>query len=613
MATKPVDIPMTLRDRVTATLAKINKRTLDYKKNMKDLKRDAKDTWETIGSATKVGAAAAIAAIGGLATAGIKYNATIEQSAASFKILLGSASAANDMVSQLQSIAVNSPFEFTGLQNSAKTMLGMGIQANNIIPYMNTLGDAVAAVGGNTETINGIALALGQIQAKGKISAEEMNQLAERGIPAWQILSKQMGKPASELMKMSQNGQLFADKTLPLIMKGLDERFGGSMKEMSKTFTYGLANMRESLQMILGKITAPLFSIIGADLAGLNEKLDKMNKDGSLQQWIDKASEAFVGLYNTIKTIGIVVYDVGKFFVNNWSWISPIIYGIVGALVAYKTIMIAAKIYTYAVTVALYAQTVAQIGLNTAIRANPMGWLIGLIGLLIAAGVLLVKNFETVKLVMMNVWNVLVGAAEWGVNAYLTYANFMLSVYKFAFDSIEFAGKSIWNGILSAGQAGINGFIGLIEKMIDKSLEGINGLIRGANKASNALGFGDVANELSFGGLGRVDFSGAKANNAAPKWDNKQWIPAVDFSAAQFSDSAISAQQKKANAQQAKNKAKDDKKIDDLTDAINSNTDATTYNTSATNSNTATLKGNKSAMDIVDGLFGRIERGLRTT
>lgn len=57
---------------------------------------------------------------------------------------------------------------------------------------MTTLGNTVAAVGGNSETLNNIARALGQIQTKGKLSAEEMNQLAENGVGAWDILSKQM-------------------------------------------------------------------------------------------------------------------------------------------------------------------------------------------------------------------------------------------------------------------------------------------------------------------------------------------------------------------------------------------------------------------------------------
>ncbi|MFH5181156.1 tape measure protein [Paenibacillus sp. TAB 01] len=45
---------------------------------------------------------------------------------------------------------------------------------------LHSLGDAVAAVGGDTEQMKGIALAIGQIQSKGKLSAEEVNQLAER-------------------------------------------------------------------------------------------------------------------------------------------------------------------------------------------------------------------------------------------------------------------------------------------------------------------------------------------------------------------------------------------------------------------------------------------------
>jgi hypothetical protein len=259
----------------------------------------------------------------------------------------------------------------------------------------------------------------------------------------------------------------------------------------------------------------------------------------------------------------------------------------------------------------------AQIGLNAAMSANPIGFIVTLLGLLVAAGVYVINNWEQVKLVGMNLWNSMVGVAQWAVNAYITYANTMLKVYLFAWDSIKFAGISIWDFILDAGQAGVNGFIGLIDNMIKKALTGINALISGANKVSKALGFKGLDN-ITFDGLGRVDFSGAKSKAVAPKWDDSfNPIGKVDFSGAKFSDDSIMNQTKKAQAESDKKRqANEDKLVSALkenTVATSDNTGGTDANTKETGKNTDALREAKSAEDIADTLLGRIDRHVYAT
>jgi tape measure domain-containing protein len=608
---RTVETRMTLRETVTGTLARINRGTLDYRRSLRELRSTANETWSSI----KTGATLAAAAFGAAGAAavglGIKTNAELEKSAMSFEILLQSGDKAKKMVSDLQSLALESPFDFVGLQNSAKKLLGMGFAGNQVIPIMHSLGNAVAATGGNTEQLEGIALALGQINSKGKVSAEEMNQLAERGIPAWQLLSKQMGKSTAELMKMGEQGELLANDAIPALVKGLDERFAGSMKKMSDTWDYTIANMKESISIGLASISLPLFNTIKKDLQGVQSTIQQMSKDGSLQEWGNKASSVLVDVYNKAKAIGMAIWEVGSFVVNNWSTISPIVYGIVGAFVAYKAIVIGVKAYTMAYAAALWVQTTAQLGLNAAMRANPIGFIVTLIGLAIVAGTYLINNWEQVKLVGMNTWNTVVDAAQWSVNALSNIGNIIIQTFKFAWDNVEFAGKSIWNGILGAGQVGVNGFINLVNSMIDKSLSGINYLISGANNLGSKLGLSSSIPELSFGGIGKVDFSGAMANAEKPKWDSEfNLLPKVDFSGAKFSDDSIMNQTKKAQAERDKNKQKSE---DKLAESLDKNTAATSENTGETDKNTKALKETQSAEDIADSLFGRIDRQLYGT
>ena len=82
----------------------------------------------------------------------------------------------------------------------AKKLEMAGLGGKYLEKNIIAVGDAVSAVGGNTETLNGVATALTQISMKGKVSAEEMQQLAERGIPAYKLLAEGMGVTEAQLM-----------------------------------------------------------------------------------------------------------------------------------------------------------------------------------------------------------------------------------------------------------------------------------------------------------------------------------------------------------------------------------------------------------------------------
>lgn len=601
MAAKDISKTLVLKDGVTGTLRKIIGGTVEYKKRLQDLKAQGTATWEAI----KTGAGAAAAATGAAATAmvglGVRANASLEVAEKSFGILLNSADAAKQMVTDLQRIAERSPFDFEGLQKSAKTLLGMGFAGQQVIPIMQILGDAVAAVGGNTDQLEGIALAIGQIQAKGKLQAEEVNQLAERGIPVWQLLSKEMGKTPAQLMKLAETGQLLSGEVLPHLMKGLRKKVGGSMDIMSDTFQYTLANIRETGTRELAGMTKPFFNEIKEDLKGVQAFLSS----GGAREWGARFSSALVSVYNGAKAVAGVVWSISSIVANNWSIIGPVVYGVVGALTIYKTSLVAATLWTalfgtessFAAvkTAAMGAAalvTTGQIGIltaaqrvfNAAVAANPVGLLITALGLLITAGVYVVQNWNTVKQKGKELWNVVVDAAEWGVNKFIDYANFMIRVYKYAWDSIKFGAISMWNGIVTAAEWGVQNMLAPL------------------NAALEAVGGKRID----------VNFGAAKFDAAAPSWDsNLNLIPHVDFRRAKFS----TGQNEIAQARKEQLEARSTREKQ-LTEALNANTKALAFNTDATAGNTAAtekntkaqLRENLSPIDLADSLLARIER-----
>lgn len=194
-----------------------------------------------------------------LAGMGIAMNASAEQTQAAFTTLLKSGEKAQSFLAELRDFAASTPFEFPELADSAKRLLAMGFAAEDIIPMMTSIGDAVGALGGGQAEIDRVTMALGQMRAKGKVSAEEMMQLAELGIPAWQMLADAMGLSTAEVMKLAEQGKITADQAIPALINGMNQAFGGSMQAQAMTFNGLLSTLKDNASMALMAFTGPLF------------------------------------------------------------------------------------------------------------------------------------------------------------------------------------------------------------------------------------------------------------------------------------------------------------------------------------------------------------------
>jgi hypothetical protein len=147
------------------------------------------------------------------------------------------------------------------------------------------------------------------------------------------------------------------------------------------------------------------------------EKFQEWEADGTIdkiREGIKKAVEVSKAVFEELKIVVKEVKDGLKatidFVVNNWGTIAPLIMTAVGAMIAYKAAMVGAKVYK-GITVAMTAyktitqtQTIAQWALNTALNANPIGLVIAAIAAIIAIGILLVKNWDTIKETLGLLW-----------------------------------------------------------------------------------------------------------------------------------------------------------------------------------------------------------------
>lgn len=208
-------------------------------------------------------------------TLGVEFNAMKEQAEIAFTTMLGGAREATTMMQQLQEFAARTPFEFERLIPSTQRLMAFGFEAQRIIPMLRNIGDAVAGLGGGEEMINRVTLALGQMQAKGVVAAQEMMQLTEAGIPAWEYLARALDTDVAGAMKLVEQRTVDAGTAIDAVLAGMERDFGGMMEEQSRTWDGLWSTIHDTWQQIAGELTEPIVLGAKGPLEKLVTTLDK--------------------------------------------------------------------------------------------------------------------------------------------------------------------------------------------------------------------------------------------------------------------------------------------------------------------------------------------------
>jgi len=174
------------------------------------------------------------AAFGLVGAASVKMAGDMQATEKAFETLLGGSQKAKDFLADLAQFAAETPFELKGLQETAKRLLAFRFAAEDIIPIMTVIGDAAGMLGSGQEGIDRMVTAISQISAKGKVQAEEVMQLAEAGVNAWQYLADSMGMSIAEVMDKVSKGEVDAQTGINAILLGMQRDFKGGMEQQAK-------------------------------------------------------------------------------------------------------------------------------------------------------------------------------------------------------------------------------------------------------------------------------------------------------------------------------------------------------------------------------------------
>lgn len=334
---------------VASILIKIGANSSELRKELANTKKELETN---LGSATMTASNIAVAGIAGIAASlgalgvkAVQAAGSFQQTQAAMTNMLGSAEQAQSLLSDLQSFAAKTPFEFNDVAAATQKFLAFGFTAEQVIPTLTAVGDAAAGVGLGKEGVDRVTLALGQMAAKAKVQSDEMLQLTEAGIPAWQMLADKIGVSVPQAMDMVSKGAVDAQTGLQALVGGMEEKFGGMMEQQSSTITGTWSNMMDGLsqtaiavgQQISDALDLPdIFSSFGDSLQQFAALVKEQGIGEALSQMIPPEVQAAAAVLGTA-LLTLTIPALGSYITTAKLAAAPLVGSLIPALNNAKT------------------------------------------------------------------------------------------------------------------------------------------------------------------------------------------------------------------------------------------------------------------------------------
>lgn len=270
--------------------------------------------------------------------------------------------------------------------NNAKDAFG---SSEEVVAFADLVQKQMTIAGASTQEASNAMLQLSQALGSGTLRGDELNSIFEQAPNLIQSIADYLEVPIGQIREMASEGELSADVVKAAIFASADE--------INAKF--------EQMPMTWGQIWQSMQNTALIAFQPVLQRLNDIANSQAFQTFVNGAIEAMATLANILLNIFDLVATVGGFIADNWSIISPIIYGVIGALMTYaaylgivkgielataaaSAVMAVGKGLVAAATMiatgATWAQTTAQMGLNGAMYACPIVWIIMLIIALIA-------------------------------------------------------------------------------------------------------------------------------------------------------------------------------------------------------------------------------------
>lgn len=275
--------------------------------------------------------------------------------------------------------------------DTASAVAKLGLNAGNafggnmdqVIAFMEQVNKQFVIGGATAQEQSNAMIQLTQAMAAGALRGEELNSILDGAPGIARAIEKYMGIAEGSIKSVAQEGKVTAEVVKNAMFAMADET-NAKFDSMPKTWAQIWAGMKNrALSMF-----APILT-----------KINQIANSSKFQQVTTALINGLAGVANIASSVLDILISIASVIVDNWSWIQPIIMGIVAAMLIYNGVMLVGNTImavqaavkaihtamTTAWSVATFAATAAQQGLNAALLACPLTWIILLIIAVIAA------------------------------------------------------------------------------------------------------------------------------------------------------------------------------------------------------------------------------------
>jgi tape measure domain-containing protein len=246
--------------------------------------------------------------------AGISFEAFRERTMVGFqKMLGGSRIAATNLWNILAKIALTTPFNIRNITEGTRRLMAFGFSAPQALKSIKTIGDAAAALGGGNTTLDRMILAIGEIQARGRVSSRELNQLSYAGLQSYKILENALHLTPAQLKKALRAGAVSSDVAIPALMDWMFGHYHGQARAQSFKTIGGLwSNVQDSFDQAAGKFIRRFQPQIKTFLIDMQNFLQSKGFQKDLTD-----------IGKLLVQVGGAVWDIVKAFLKFWDGLSP--------------------------------------------------------------------------------------------------------------------------------------------------------------------------------------------------------------------------------------------------------------------------------------------------
>lgn len=394
-------------------------------------------------------------------------------------------------------------------QATADAVSKLGLMAGDafgsseeIIAFMEQVNKQFTIAGTEAAGIDAAMLQLTQAMGSGVLRGEEYNSILEQAPNIIQAIADYMEVPKGQLKDMAAEGQITADIVKAAMFAAADDT-NAKFESMPKTFSQIWTSFQNTALMAFQPVL---------------QRMNEIANSESFQTFVNGAIEALSMVAGIAVEIFNLITSVGTVLADNWSWLSPIIYGVIGALAVYYgwlglvkmaellgaaatgaltlAKMLAVPVYA-AMTGATMAETAAQWGLNSAMYACPIVWIIILIIALIAlfyAAVAAVNKFAGTSVSATGIiCGVFMVAAAFIGNLFVALWNLVVDVFVLIYNLVATVANFIGNVFTDPIGAVCRLFFDLADTVLGilQALASAIDAIFGSNLAGSVQGWRD--------------------------------------------------------------------------------------------------------------------------